>query len=371
MDIAPLSGIDHAQNYLVPYLQETSDLMLSAFRQLDEDSECRITPAADLCIPHDVVRIAGGFATGCLVEWRCKIPIIPIDTTVNIDITSCYSISDEISDRFTTSFFDQLQRRTDEQTSYEWNFNKGNHFIASVRRRSDGQAGLFFHSNEKEFKYQYNGLMPVPGNWYWDDVKTFYGAGRYVRLLVGQKALLFHRIAKMLHDFTVLRHSFLAHEILPAGVRIIAEEHKFHYYMPNQQSVAIGCYLCEPGEIVPVLSRPGRPIDVFSPADGGVNKLKLLSGETKLVVPHGWGKTSLMPIEVSRQEGKYRIGGIDFPIEPKASLGKHPGFQLRVFDEDPSSEDSLYQRMKATCPGHVVDSWDQLAWYTKDGVAHA
>lgn len=368
--LTPLEGEDHAQSFLVPYLQRTERLFEAALKSLDPQAHCRITPAADLCFPHDVVRIAGGFGTGCLVEWQCSVPVIPIDTTVNIDITSLFRTSDTLSDVFSEEFFATLRKTIEDESSYEWNFHKGNHFIAAVQRESDGAPALFFHSNEKEFKYQFNGLMPVPGNWFWDDVRVFNDGDRYIRLLVGDRAELFYQFSRMLHEFTELRHAFLADRIR-GEVRVTSAEHKFHYYMPNAQAVAIGCYLCDAGDEVPILSRPGRPIDIFKAAAGGRNSVSLLAGGEKLIVPHGWGKTSLDPVLVSFGEKTFSINGMSFPIEPKATLGIHPGLVLRDFADAASDSGSIFRRMAQHCPGQVVDRLQQCAWYNKDGTRRA
>src|SRR5690242_14908664 len=100
MITSPILEADNAQEFLIPYLQRSEQRLRSALRELDPASECQIVPAADLCFPHDVIRIAGGFATGCVVEWRCAVPIIPVDTTVNIDTTSIFWLSDDVSHDF-------------------------------------------------------------------------------------------------------------------------------------------------------------------------------------------------------------------------------------------------------------------------------
>ncbi|WP_162637277.1 hypothetical protein [Streptomyces griseorubiginosus] len=360
-------GEDLAQKFLIPHLEQTERVFRSALRELDSNAECRITPAADLCFPHDVVRLAGGFATGCLVEWQCSVPVIPIDTTVNVDTSSVFWLSGDTADLWSTTQFDELRELLEGSSSYEWNFHKGNHFIASVLRSSDGQPGIVIHSNEKEFKYQYNGLMPVPGNWYMDDIVVHRSEGRYIRLLVGPKATLFSQIALDLEAFNVNRHRFLATMLTEGRAEIRSEYHKQHYYMPSPNSVAIGCYLCEPGEVVPVFSRPGADIHLFECREGGQNRIDLLNGGKSLIVPHGWGKTLDSEVSIRLGEKAVSVNGMDFEVAPKVTLGVHPNLIVRKFSSDPSNPDSIYARMSHHTPGTVVNSLRQVSSYSKAG----
>ena len=65
---------DHAQAFLLPYLAHTEALLRSALKELDPAADCQILPAADLGIPADVLRLAGGLATGLLRKWDCRVP---------------------------------------------------------------------------------------------------------------------------------------------------------------------------------------------------------------------------------------------------------------------------------------------------------
>src|SRR5947209_1093545 len=230
MITSPILAQDHAQEFLIPYLQQSELCLKAALRELDSSSDCQIVPAADLCFPHDVIRIAGGFATGCVVEWQCSVPVIPVDTTVNIDTTSVFWLSDDISQQITEDEFTLLQKRIEGESSYMWNFHKGNHFITFFRSRASGRPALVIHSNEKEFKYQFNGLMPVDGNWFMDSVRTFrYGESAYMRLLIGPKAVLFAEIAIMLERYNIDRHRFVANVLLRSRCEVLEEYHKHHY----------------------------------------------------------------------------------------------------------------------------------------------
>lgn len=361
--VSYLKGRDYAQEFLIPYLAQTEILLRKALKKLDSTADCRVAGAADLGVPHDVIRLAGGFATGCLVEWSCKIPVIPVDTTVNIDTSSIFYIDDDISEQFTSERFADIIEVTTNGSSYVWNFNKGNHFISLSRRRSDGKLALIFHSNEKEFKYQTNGLIPVPGNWFWDDIEHFSEGGRYIRLLVGANATHFAAVAKMLEEFNIQRHRFFALQLCRKLAGIIAEKHDHHYFMPTSNSVAMGVYVCSPNDIVPVFSKPGGAIPMFQATEGGINS----SGD-KLLVPHGWGKTSRCPLNVNLDDGRLIVNGRPFHIAPRESLGRHPDLTLREFANDPLSEDGFFAQIAESCSGKVVDVFDQLISYSQSGV---
>lgn len=360
----PLSH-DSAQDFLVDHLSRTEDLFTQAIHELAGGGSCQITPAADLCLPHDVIRLAGGFATGCLVQWESRVPIIPVDTTVNIDTSSIFWL-DSIP-TLDESHFVELRRTIEERSSFEWNFHKGNHFISIAQRASDGAPALVVHSNEKEFKYQFNGLMPVDGNWFMHDVRTFRRGGRYIRLLVGEKALLFAEIAKNMESFNVMRHRLIALALLDGLAKIVDDVHKHHYFMPTPRSVAIGCFICEPGETVPVFSRPGGELYLFEAGSGGRNTISLDGRPESLLVPHGFGKTMNEPVECVFDEHLLAINGQAYEVKPLVSLGTHPHLIVREFDSDSRQPGSLFSRMKTHTPGVVVDRLVQLASYSRLG----
>lgn len=360
----PILAGDHAQEFLVPHLSRTEQHLRESLRQFDPRAEAQIHAAADLCLPHDVIRLAGGFATGCLITWSCSEPIIPVDTTVNIDTSSIFWLSEDAplsSDRVSW-----LRERIEQESSYEWNFHKGNHFISYCRRRSDGHPALVIHSNEKEFKYQFNGLMPVDGNWFMDDVLVHRRGGRYLRLLSGLKAQTFYDIARLMEPYNVTRHRFVANLLLDGRAEVQEEFHKHHYFMPTAQSVAIGCFLCKPGEVVPMFSYRGGDIHLFEPAGGGYNQVRI-GNEDYLIVPHGWGKTMDRPIDAVYDEHLLTINGQSFPVRPKATIGVHPELKVRQFDPDPSSPLSLFSRMAHHTPGQVVETLEQVCSYSKPG----
>lgn len=348
---------DHAQQFLLKYLAETEHLLRRALQQLDAGAECQIVPAADLGVPYDVLRLAGGFATGCLIEWDCNVPVAPVDTTMNIDTSSIFWLDGDPADAFSEQAIESLRRRIERDSSYEWNLNRGNHFILLCRRDTDGRDALVLHSNEKEFKDQFNGLCPTPGNWYEDSIVTS-DSERQIRLLVGQKAKLFVQLAHMLEEFNILRHRFIATMLLGDSSTTTDEHHKHHYFMPTSTSAAIGCYICEPLEEVPLFSSVGRSIAIFQPAVGGQNTVTFRSGEKKLIVPHGWGMTAHRPLAVTQTKTHLHFNGRQFCLAPSVSLLDDPDVGPRLFN---GGSGDFLNTIHAHTPGIIKSNLHQIA----------
>lgn len=360
---------DIAHELLLPFIRETETILQLALNSIDSNASCRIVPAPDLGFPHDVIRIAGGFPTGCLVEWNCLTPFVPIDTTVNVDTSSIFVLDDDISHDVNAETFGWLRRKF-ERSSYVFNFNKGNHFISFGRKAATGTPVLVIHSNEKEFKYQFNGLMPAEDNWFADQVRLFRHHDRYIRYVIGDVANLFVDVAKSLEQFNVLRHRFVAHLLTRNRARIISQEDHHHYYMPTRQSVAIGCFPVKAGTRVPVFSRPGRNIAIFEPQKGGPNALgQSESGNDLVLVPHGWGKTCVegTTFSIDFDRRSFVLSGKMYEIKALVSLGKDERLQLRDFPTNSSELGGFFAQISHHCPGVVVDQIIQMASFTKNG----
>ena len=365
-DILSFFKRDSTQSYLIEVLRETEELLHEALRTIDSESRCQIVPAADLGFPHDVIRIAGGFATGCFVEWKCGEPFVPVDTTVNIDTSSVYKLDKNIIESITEETFQDLVDKL-EKSSYINNFQKGNHFISFGLAVETDEPYLIIHSNEKEFKYQFNGLMPVVGNWFMDDVLTYRRGNRYIRYLTGKKARLFCEIAKSLEEYNIIRHRFVAN-LVSNFCGIDSELNVHHYFMPNESSVAIGCFIAEPGDILPIFSAPGRNIHLYQVEEGGENSIQLMGSEsTKLLVPHGWGKRAKSKPRIEWQDRTLVVNDLNFPIEPLESLGKHPDLMLRDYSDSLDDPNNYFSQIRQYCPGKVVLTIEQKVSFCRQG----
>ena len=74
----------------------------------------------------------------------------------------------------------------------------------------------------------------------------------------------------------LIRHRFAAHLLTNNRTKIISQKDYHHYYMPDRNSVAIGCFPVLTESVVPIFSRPGRDIAMFEVATGGGNLIKKL-----------------------------------------------------------------------------------------------
>lgn len=358
----PILADDHAHQFFSSFLNETEDMLRRALQTLDESADCAILPAADVGIPYDAMRLAGGFATGCVVSWNCSVPVIPIDTTMNIDTSSVFWLDSDPTEHFTESAIEALRTRIGTDSSYEWNFNTGNHFILHCITES-GQHALVLHSNEKEFKNQYNGLCPTAQNWYEDDVISFAGT-RPIRLLVGKRAALFAAIAEMLREYNIIRHKFIAEMLVGASTAFTNELHKHHYFMPNSSTAALGCYICDPLEEVPLFSSFGQDLAIFRPTLGGQNSITLVGGDEKLIVPHGWGTTIDTSVNFHHGGRSITLNSETFRLLPGVSLLGHPEVRGRQFEGGTAE----FLRLIGThTPGHVTSALRQKASYSRHG----
>ncbi len=354
---------DHAQTVLVKHLQDTEVCLRAALRRVDPKADCQICPAADLGIPYDVIRLAGGFATGCVVDWSCRVPAIPIDITMNIDTSSIFWLSGASEYSFSEHALRCLKASIDERSSYEWNFNGGNHFITHARA-SSGDDVLIIHSNEKEFKNQYNGLFPEGGNWYSDDIVCTLHSGKPLRLLVGSKAELFAQTARMLEGYNIVRHRFVAEMLTGKLHRIVRESHNHHYYMPTFTSAAIGCFVLEPGDCVPIFSTVGEDILMFRAIAGGANAIALSGGVERLIVPHGWGMTLSEPAEMVYEGGYFCLNGGRYLMENGNSLFQNPKVVQRSF---PLGQKGFIEAISDHTPGEIVEVFEQVSSYSRHG----
>ena len=352
---------------LTRFVQETEYLLLNSLTQYDKNASCKITPSLDLGFPHDVERIAGGFPTGCLVTWESSVPYIPIDTTVNVCTTSVYTLSAPLSEFFSTRYIENILDSA-KSGSYIPNFHRGNHFIV-IAKNSKQQEILLLHSSAAEFKRQFNGLYPTRNNWYDNDVKVYQNNNRYIRYIVDRPALLFYAMAKQLVSYNETRHNFFAELLVEKNIHISSVKHCHHYDMPSRSSVLIGSYLIKERETVPVLSRPGKPILIYTTLNP--KHKHIVNGETMILVPHGWGKTcSKYPnIKIDSENNRFSLNDNSYEIEPGASLRDHPDLMLRDYSFDTqlnkykTYEDELINWNNGT----IDEYWHQVCSYNKNG----
>ena len=153
---------DASQKVLLPYLQETGRMFNEAIKKYDssECSGCRVFPSLDLGFPNNVCRLAGGFATGMLLAWKCEVPVVPVDATVNVCTSSVFRLKEFDPGRLKrpeelNRSLEQIFRDAYEEKGYSFSFTSGNHFLM-IGRNESSQTGdeyyLVLHSSANDLK---------------------------------------------------------------------------------------------------------------------------------------------------------------------------------------------------------------------------
>ncbi|TCC93699.1 hypothetical protein EZ428_02710 [Pedobacter frigiditerrae] len=357
---------DITQTKLIEFCAETEALLSSALKKVDKFSDCKIHTSLDLGFPHDLIRIAGGFPTGSFVEWKSTVPFIPVDTTVNICTGSIFEITGDIN-YFNKFSFDNLLKSLT-TSSYIFNFNRGNHFIIIAQSSLTKKYYLLLHSSASEFKKQFNGLYPIKGNWFYNDIKTVSNGSRYLRYIDGHKAELFAKVAEGIKQYNCIRHEFIAETLLGANAIVNKVDHYHHYYMPDSSSVMLGSYLAKENDTYPIFTSPGNPIFIYQVHKHALNEISFRNEEYYLV-PHGWGKMSknIDTMKIDLTNNTFTLNNTELQIQDDASLRDHDDLSLRNFSVDPMSEDFYFKLIGAKIKGIVVDRLEQKISYTKHG----
>lgn len=101
------------------------------------------------------------------------------------------------------------------------------------------------------------------------------------------EALRFISIARSLNEQNRDIHNWFASEIF-GDIKPIQQKTYHHYGMPTDYSIAIGTYVVDERDVVPIFSREGYPIFLFRPSSNMWSIV--LEGKTKYIIPHGWGQ---------------------------------------------------------------------------------
>lgn len=358
---------DNTQKELRLYLDRTEN----TFNKLlsEYDGQAVIKTCLDLGFPHDIIRIAGGFATGAYVEWTSNEPIIPVDTCVNVCSCSFFEITKDIRNIFNKSMFDDMTRSL-RRGIYVDNFHRGNHFIAFLQSLKTGKLYLLLHSSASEFKDNFNGLYPVRKNWYYENIQKFYnGNNSYIRYIKGKDAELFYHLAENLLKFNENRHEFFAQLLLRNAASINDVTHYHHYYMPNEQSVVMGSHIVSENQTSPILSVPGA--NIYMVQFKAAKERNLYINDKQFLTPHGWGKrhkgTPILQLDV--ESNTFSLDDYTYNIEYGESLRAHPSLELRDFEtEYENRKQSFLKHLDDIYDYTLIDELKQIASYNKSGV---
>lgn len=234
------------------------------------DKKAKIESMEDLGIPNNIVRMKGGFFTGCFIEWDCDVPFIPVDTTVNACGVSIFKL--KIKKCSANDFRLLVEQARLLYNNFEWNFTNGNHFI-SLCKNETNELFLVIHASDNTYKYGKDGLYPYNSPWYEKNIQCFIEGDRYLRYIQGEIAEEFYLKYLQAEKANPIRNRNLCCNIF--GEYCIEHEiYSPHYGMPNKNSIAIGCQWGR--EQMVMLTAPGKDIYVFK-------------GDPNIKYPHGFG----------------------------------------------------------------------------------
>lgn len=367
---------DPTQKLLLPFIHKTQELLNQLIEKYDTSTilvganECplsgaRIYPSLDLGMPNNIQRLAGGFATGMLVTWRCGTPIIPVDATVNVCSSSVFKLAKGFQPTLSSEDFCQLIKKTISNATtsegYSFSFDSGNHFLMIAEDKKSKDYYLVLHSSAMEFKDSYMGLYPVEDNWYNQKIRTFPSSptDRYLRYIKDEDAKYFISLAHKLEGYNKQIHEWFAKK-LNCTLSSFEKQTYHHYYMPTDSSIAIGTFVEEPGTIVPIFSDVGKPICLF---EIGKDNWKInLDGKEVCLVPHGWGQQSngISEIEIDYDDGIVRLAETSYKIDSIARITDDQK-QIRAF----SSQEEFLAKGNQFLKGKVVSTLYPIYLYCK------
>lgn len=354
---------DTTQIQIVKYLQETQQIFTEFLERDCGGGNCYFVPSLDLGFPHDVIRIAGGFATGAYFKWSSKVPIVPIDTCVNDCAVSIFEVDGDILSCFTEDKI-QLFKNKIENSIYKLNFHRGNHFISVMQSKKTKKVFLLLHSSANEFKDNYNGLYPVEENYFWKKTRVYTSRQRYFRYLLGADAELFWKMSEQLPKFNEIRQEFLASALVEGTARIINANTYHHYFMPDFESVIMGGHVTRAGDKLPLLTGPSENIFMLRYDELKDNDYRI-PDSVEFITPHGLGKYDINEpkISISMNTKKFSLDGIEYDIRFGESLRAHPNLKLRPFEAK-----KVFGYLNKCYKYTIEDEFIQLLSWNKAGI---
>lgn len=354
---------DDTQKILLPYIKETKELFEKTIKEYDSQrSEFLIFPSLDLGFPNNVQRLAGGFATGMLVMWKCGTPIIPVDATVNVCSSSVFEIDNfntDMEDDDFKKYIEYIMFKATRGNGYSFSFDSGNHFLMIAQDINSKQLYLVLHSSANGFKNSYIGLYPVEDNWYSDYIRVAFGSNaRYIRFIKDYSAVHFIENAHKLEKYNVQIHKWFADYISNNNSSTKGKTFH-HYYMPTDSSIAIGTYVEEPNKIVPLFSDVGKDIYMFK--IGKDNWKIRLGGREVCLVPHGWGQVidNVKSVVVDNENKILRIDNYEYTIDSKSRIQNGINKHVRKFKDG----EEFLEKGKAMIKGEIVQTLRPIYLY--------
>ena len=358
-----MKALDDTQNKLMVYLGETEKIMNDLLCRSPYNGYARIISNLDLGFPHDVIRLAGGFATGICVRWESCVPFIPVDICMNACTVSIYELSDGKIEFFNVENIKKLLTNL-EHSSYIANFHRGNHFISLLQSVQDEKYFIMIHSSAAEFETLFNGLYPVEGNWVYENTKVHFAHGRYLRYVEGKAAETYAKLADNLYAFNENRHDFIISAMLGNLERINSVQHYHHYGMPCSNVALLGSHLIRNGQTAPLLTRPGENIYLIRYNEVIDKSLELMPGKEYFITPHGFGKNSTKQTQmrVDYDKNAFFLDSKRYKIIYGERLSDKPRLEIRSIQMD-----KYFEYFSKSYIYEIEKEFKQLASYSKLG----
>lgn len=348
---------DETQRAILPVLKITEELILRAIKREDGvDGEAEMIAMPDLGFSNNAVRMHGGFYTGLFLNWNSIVPFVPVDATINSCGVSVFLLNNKLSVKDFEARLAVAKKKIGEM-SYNWNFERGNHFI-SLCKLNSGKYCVVIHASADEYKKSIidRSLYPFPGVWYFDQIKTIVHPtekGRYLRYLTGDTAAKFISIAT---DLEHINHQRMQDIMELIFGKLISHEMIYtpHYGMPTSNSIAIGCSWKDQRSVL--LTVPGKDMYIINRIDEKSNSMWL--------TPHGFGSFTPHP-QISYSEKSFMINNIQ--VTSDDNVNSINGKCIRCCNASDQILKNHTNRILLKCHAIVGNTIHPIASMCKDG----
>jgi len=286
---------DSSQKVLIPYISETKNIMRKVVKTFDRNGEVHIIPSLNLGFPSYIAQLAGGFASGMFIAWKCDVPIVPIDIRSYVCSTSYYKFSQiNLSGKNILDFFnaDNINKviRKGLDLGMPISFNLPDHFLMLCKSKDSSEYYLMINSSVPQNSNIYFGRNFTPHHWYSDAVERYQDKKTnryfdYLKDLAAEKFIYKEKELKIENEYM---HNWFAQELL-GDIKPYLCKTYLHDGMPSDFTVAIGTYVIDKNDVVPIFTKEGKPFCMFRVSDDMWNIE--INGKIKYIVPYNLGKT--------------------------------------------------------------------------------
>lgn len=368
--IIDLSLNDSTQNKILRELKITERLISKVATKLSKGKrQSNIYAMPDLGISSNITRMCGGLYTGSCYTWETDEPFIPVDATVNVCGTAVFKLKEGITSE---EFKNRVEKQLMDNSKYDWNYKSGNHFV--ILAKSEGHYGLekgqymIVHASAKEYKKENmkEGLYPVKGNWFYNDIVTEYDdeTKRYLRYIRGKHAEKFYNIAEFLIKFNENRNRYFCEKVL--GNLLEKEVLSIpHYGMPNINSVCVGVQWNN--QLYTLLTAPGKNIYLVNPIIDSNGKNRFIHNNKEMLLStHGLGVKLINDnIDIKYIDKGMVMGNKIFTLGESVNIDVD--VKIRTHSESEEALDNIINNILNKCPGEIQGELRQICAITKRG----